>query len=130
MNNKHNNKHENSGASHGNGAPKENADNDILGSNVILSAAEYDALKKKADERDEAYDKMLKALADFDNFRKRNEKDKGEYIKFDNEGLILELVGILDNFERGIKYAEQKKDFDLMHQGVGMIIKQLYGLLS
>ena len=53
-----------------------------------------------------------------------------EFVRFANEGLILELLGILDNFERGIKSAEHKKDYELLHQGVDMISKQLHSLLE
>ena len=75
-------------------------------------------------------DKYMRLHAEFDNYRKRSSKEKIEFVKFANEGLILELLGILDNFERGIKSAEQKKDFDLLHQGVDMISKQLHALLE
>lgn len=122
----HNKNHKNIHPEHS--EHKEDA-NGALGE-VLLAKSEYEALVKKSQERDEYHNKMLKAMADFDNFKKRLEKDKIEYVKFANEGLILEFLGILDNFERGIKFAEQKKDFDLMHQGVEMIIKQLYGILG
>jgi len=89
-----------------------------------------EVLLKKQKEYDELWDKYLRLQADFDNFKKRSYKEKSEFIKFANEGLILELVNILDNFERGIKAGEQKKDFDLLHQGVDMISRQLHSLLE
>ncbi|MDD5634548.1 MAG: nucleotide exchange factor GrpE [Candidatus Omnitrophica bacterium] len=95
-----------------------------------LSAKEIEELKKKAGERDEYYDNWLRGRAECDNMRKRLEKEKFEHIKYANEDLILELIEILDNFERGIKSAEQKKDFTLLHQGVEMISKQLHKLLE
>lgn len=79
---------------------------------------------------EELWDRFLRLQAEFDNYRKRSFKEKSEFIKFANEGLIMELLGILDNFERGIQYAEKKKDFDLLHQGVDMISKQLHTLLE
>ena len=78
----------------------------------------------------ELSDKYLRLQAEFDNFKKRSYKEKIQFVKFANEGLILELLEILDNFERGIKAAELKKDFDLLHQGVDMISKQLHSLLE
>ena len=89
-----------------------------------------EVLLEKQKEYDELWDKYLRLQADFDNFKKRSYKEKSEFIKFANEGLILELVSILDNFERGIKAVEQKKDFDLLHQGVDMISRQLHSLLE
>ena len=76
------------------------------------------------------WDKYVRLQAEFDNYRKRSFKEKADFIKFANEGLIIELLSILDNFERGIKSAEQKKDYGLLHQGVDMILKQLHSLLE
>jgi molecular chaperone GrpE len=97
---------------------------------VELSEKEYEELKKKAEEAGAHQDKWLRAHADFENMRKRMEKDKVEFAKYANEDMIVELLGIVDNFERGLKAAEQKKDFDLLHQGVDMILKQLHQLLE
>lgn len=79
---------------------------------------------------DELWDRYVRLQAEFDNYRKRSFREKTEFVKFANEGLIIELLGILDNFERGIRSAEQKKDYDLLHQGVDMISKQLHSLLE
>ena len=79
---------------------------------------------------EELWDKYVRLGAEFDNYKKRSFKERGDFVKFANEGLITELLGILDNFERGIKSAEQKKDYDLLHQGVDMISKQLHSLLE
>ncbi|MCF7907482.1 MAG: nucleotide exchange factor GrpE [Candidatus Omnitrophica bacterium] len=89
-----------------------------------------EALEKIQKECDELRDRYLRLQAEFDNYRKRSLKERGDFVKFANEGLIVELLGILDNFERGIKAADLKKDFDLLHQGVDMISKQLHGLLE
>ncbi|MBN3040422.1 MAG: nucleotide exchange factor GrpE [Candidatus Omnitrophica bacterium] len=86
--------------------------------------------KKTEDDYRQLWDKYLRLQADFDNYRKRSFKERAEFIKFANEGLIMELLNILDNFERGVKAADQKKDFDLLHQGVDMISKQLHSLLQ
>ncbi len=86
-------------------------------------------VKEKQDYK-ELWDKYTRLGAEFDNYKKRSFKEKADFVKFANEGLIVELLGILDNFERGIKSAEQKKDYDLLHQGVDMISKQLHSLLE
>jgi len=78
----------------------------------------------------ELWDKYVRLGAEFDNYKKRSFKEKIDFMKFANEGLIVELLSILDNFERGIKSVETKKDYDLLHQGVDMISKQLHSLLE
>jgi len=92
--------------------------------------AELNVLREELTAKDDSYDKFLRLQAEFDNFKKRTVRERVEFIKFANEELMLELVGILDDFERGIKSAEQKKDFELLHQGVDMISKQLHRLLE
>jgi molecular chaperone GrpE len=91
---------------------------------------EDSAENKEEQDYGQLWDKYVRLQAEFDNYRKRSFKEKAEFIKFANEGLILELLEILDNFERGIKSAELKKDFDLLHQGVDMISRQLHALLE
>ncbi len=79
---------------------------------------------------DELWDRYVHLQADFDNYRKRSFKERIEFVKYANEGLIMELLSILDNFELGIKAAEQEHDFQMLHQGVDMISKQLHTLLE
>jgi molecular chaperone GrpE len=92
--------------------------------------AELKVLRDELAKKDDNQDKLLRLQAEFDNFRKRSIKERQEFIKYANEGLIIELVGMLDNFERSIKAADQKQDFRLLHQGVDMISKQLHKLLE
>jgi molecular chaperone GrpE len=91
---------------------------------------EPESEKAKQNDYDALLDRYARLQADFDNYRKRSQREQMEFIKFANEGLILELLGILDNFDRGIKAADQKKDFALLHQGVDMISRQLHALLE
>lgn len=97
-----------------------------------MKKKDKDKVKDVKEEQDYAalWDKYIRLQAEFDNYKKRSFKEKVDFVKFANEGLIMELLSILDNFERGIKSAEQKKDYDLLHQGVDMISKQLHSLLE
>jgi molecular chaperone GrpE len=97
---------------------------------INVLEAELKVLRDELAKKDDNQDKLLRLQAEFDNFRKRSIKERQEFIKYANEGLIIELVGMLDNFERSIKAADQKQDFKLLHQGVDMISKQLHKLLE
>jgi len=68
-------------------------------------------------------DKYLRALAELDNYRKRARKEKEEIIERANERLMLELIPILDNFERGIEAAKNSKEFDSFYKGIELIYK-------
>ena len=107
--------------------PQENGDENIEKDPFL---PKEDNAPDKSKEYEELWESYLRLQADFDNYKKRSYKEKIEFIKFANEGLIIELLDILDNFERGIRSAEAKKDFDLLHQGVDMISKQLHSLLE
>jgi molecular chaperone GrpE len=92
--------------------------------------AELKVLRDELAKKDDCHDRLLRLQAEFDNFRKRSIRERQEFIKYANEGLILELVGMLDNFQRSIKSADLKQDFKLLHSGVDMISRQLHKLLE
>ncbi|MDR1901913.1 MAG: nucleotide exchange factor GrpE [Treponema sp.] len=77
----------------------------------------------------EASDQYLRKAAEFENFRKRMNREKQEAIEFANQNLLLDLIPIMDDFERAIKAAEgcQKgpADFDTFLEGITMIEKRL-----
>lgn len=97
---------------------------------VIMSAEEYKALKAKADERDAFNDKYVRAHAEFENIRKRLEKDKADFIKYANESFVLEFLPIVDNLEMAEKYIKEAKDFKAVRDGVDMIQLQIQTFLK
>ncbi len=72
-------------------------------------------------------DRYLRTLADFENFRKRSEREKADFFKYALAGLLRELLPVLDNFDRSLDHAEQGDDF---HRGVLLIYKQLFDVLT
>lgn len=103
----------------------------ILGKKrVLLTWEEFDALKEKAAKSEEHYDRLLRLQADFDNFKKRLEKEKIEFIKFANEEIIVEILRMLDDFERAVEAGKKKHDFDILYKGVEMIWKDMKDFLE
>ena len=78
----------------------------------------------------ETTDQLLRKAADFENFRKRMNQEKQNAIEFANQSLLLDIVSIIDDFERAIQSAESSKDFTLLLDGVKMIEKQLVSQLE
>ena len=78
---------------------------------VVVPKQEYEALKARADEVAGLEDKFLRAHAEFENARKRLEKDKADFIKYANEGFILDLLPIIDSLEIAEKHIKEAKDF-------------------
>lgn len=98
---------------------------------ITLAQVEYQKLKENADKAQEYWDKLLRLQADFENMRKRQEKEKQDFVKFANEGLILELLNILDDLERAVGLAESKhEDLPAFLKGVEMILAHLYETLK
>jgi len=89
-----------------------------------------DAAAAPADAADEArklQDRYLRTLADFENYRKRADREKNEFFRYATAGLIKDLLPVLDNFDRALDHAEEGDDF---HKGVLLIYKQLFDVLQ
>lgn len=98
---------------------------------ITLSESEYFKLKEEADKAKEYWDRILRQQADFDNLRKRLEREKQDFVKFANEGLISELLNVLDDLERTVELAQTKhQDLSAFLKGVEMILAHLYELLK
>jgi len=98
---------------------------------LTIKESEYLALKAQADIAAVLSDKVLRLQADFDNTRKRLEREKQDFVKFANEGIILELLNILDDLERSVSLAEtHKQDLSVFLKGVEMILAHLYEMLK
>ena len=98
---------------------------------VTLKEPEYLKLKEDAGKAKEYWDRLLRLQADFDNTRKRLDKENQDFVKFANEGIILELLNILDDLERTVELAESKhQDLSSFLKGVEMILAHLYEMLK
>ncbi len=93
-----------------------------------------DDLRKEIEEKEktkEEYLDYLKRLqADFDNYRKRIEKEKREIIQLANQELIEKFLHVLDNLERAEDAAKKTKDIEALIQGIDAIIKQFKKILE
>jgi len=70
-------------------------------------------------------DQYLRKAADFENFRKRMIREKQEITDFANQNLLLDLLPVIDDFERAMRSAENSKDFASFYEGIVMIEKRL-----
>ena len=79
----------------------------------------------------EANEKYLRTYADFDNYRKRMQRDMAEFRKYANEQLVLELLTVVDNLGLALKHAtEAGEAVQGMQQGVELVYKQLRDMLE
>ena len=75
-------------------------------------------------------DRLLRKQADFENFRKRMLREREDASRYANATLLGDLIGLIDDFERAIRSAEESKDFGTFLQGISMIEKQFIELLE
>lgn len=72
-------------------------------------------------------DRYLRAVADFENYRKRADREKEDFRKYALQNLLRDLLPVLDNFDRALDHAAEGDDF---HKGVLLIYKQLWDVLQ
>ena len=98
---------------------------------VTLKEPEYLKLKEEADKAKEYWDRLLRLQAEFENTRKRLDREKQGFIKFANEGIILELLNILDDLGRTVELAQSKhQDLSAFLKGIEMVLAHLYEMLK
>ena len=87
--------------------------------------------KDKKDEKiEELTDKVIRQMAEFDNFRKRTEKEKSQMYEIGAKDIIEKILPVIDNFERGLGVVPEDKKNDSFVQGMEMIYKQLMTTLE
>ena len=87
-------------------------------------------IRELTDENSYLKDQLLRKTADFENFRKRMLREKEDGIRYANSALLVDIVPIIDDFERAIQAAAETEDFHSFHKGVAMIEKQLVSILE
>lgn len=96
----------------------------------LLQEKELEELKKKASERDEYHDKWLKVHAEYENTRRRLEKEKTDHIKFANEDIISRLFPIMDNFDMAFAAMEKAEDKAAVMEGIKLVQKEFHRVLE
>jgi molecular chaperone GrpE len=95
---------------------------------VAGESADEDKVAKLQGELDHVRDVYLRKLAEFDNFRKRVEREREESRRLGAEDFIRDLLPVIDNFERALQHT--KDESGAFRQGVEMIAKQLGDTLA
>ncbi|MBI4462069.1 MAG: nucleotide exchange factor GrpE [Acidobacteria bacterium] len=85
--------------------------------------------KKLQAERDALYDQLLRRQADFENYKKRMERDQQEFRERAEADLVLNLLPVLDAFERALNAAESAQPEEY-RKGIELIYKQLLDTLA
>jgi molecular chaperone GrpE len=88
-----------------------------------------DELAQARGERDDYYDRLLRQAAEFDNYRKRTERERREMARYAAGDVLEALLPVVDDFERALQ-VEAGPDAAAYREGVELIYKQLQDLLA
>ncbi|MDY3239165.1 MAG: nucleotide exchange factor GrpE [Anaerovoracaceae bacterium] len=112
----------------GAGESAKSADPEKVETSESGEEAKEDAEKKESTAEEEALNvKYMRLMADFQNFKRRTEKEKSDIYAFANEKIISELLNVIDNFERALLHGAEGDSFA---EGMNLIFKQLQGVLE
>ena len=98
------------------------------------SETELDVAKKALTDLQTKYDHLndtyLRSLAEYDNFRKRSRLEKTELIKNGGESVLVNMLTIVDDIERGVAAAKDTKDIEALKTGMELINSKLQSFLK
>lgn len=89
--------------------------------------SEVEELKRQLEEKQ---DRLLRALAEMDNMRRRMQREREEYTRYATEALIREIIPVLDNLDRALDAARSASDAAKIVEGVELIQRELLRVLE
>ena len=108
-----------------------NSDDSLSGSTHLNEpVAEESLLEKTKEELKDAKDKYLRLAAEFDNFKRRNAKERIELIQTAGKDVISEMLEVLDDWDRAQQQMEAAADSEQTKEGVSLIFNKLKSKLQ
>lgn len=110
---------------------QENGNNEHVVDDVNAEVKEEANKEQTPDEKyAELNDRFIRLYAEFDNFRKRTNKEKVDLISNANEGVLKDLLPVMDDFERAILNNENATDIDVVKEGFHLIFNKFRSTLE
>jgi molecular chaperone GrpE len=113
--------------------PPDNDEESVAAGEKPLTSVEklVQALEQRSKEAAEANDKYLRTYADFENYRKRMQRDLADFRKYANEQMGLELLSVVDHLALALKHAAETEETSAgLRQGVELVYKQFLDILE
>lgn len=140
-NKKENNKAENSNEAVTNeevtGTQEEQKNTENLSENAETPTAETSDEKQLQDAENDCLnqlkdfqDRYVRLMAEFDNFRKRTLKERTELIKTAGEDILVNILPVVDDFERGLQVIDKSEDLESVKQGIHLIYNKFREFLN
>jgi molecular chaperone GrpE len=81
-------------------------------------------------EKDELYQKLLRVQAEYDNYRKRTQRERAADLQYKSQTLVTELLPVVDNFERALQVESTDGEAKPFIEGIEMVYRQLIAALK
>ena len=102
--------------------------------NVPKERKSFFKKKEKKDKKDEKIEelnvRLIRQMAEFDNFRKRTEKEKAQMFEIGAKDIVEKILPVVDNFERGLATVPEAEKESAFVQGIELVYKQLMKALE
>lgn len=106
------------------------ANNDNMAEATHTAENEANETQKLQAEIEELNKKYLYLMSEFENYKRRTSKERLELFKTASKDLIVELLPVLDDFERGLEVMEKAQDVAAVKQGVDLVYHKFKGVLT
>jgi molecular chaperone GrpE len=93
-------------------------------------AEEVDPIVELQKQLEETKDKYIRLSAEFDNYRKRTQREKMDLLKYGSEDVLKGVIRLVDDLDRAIKHSETATDVEAMKQGLVLIYGKFYEFLK
>ena len=110
--------------------PTEETEGSEEGSGFMKKFGRKNKKDKKDEKIEELTDRLTRQMAEFDNFRKRTEKEKSQMYEIGAKDIIEKILQVVDNFERGIAAVPEEEKSNPFAEGMEKIYKQLMTTLE
>lgn len=108
-----------------------NSDESLSGTSHLNEAVEEESeMEKLKEELEESKDKLLRKIAEFENFKKRNAKERLELIQTAGKEVITDMLDVLDDCDRAQKQLETSNDTASIKEGVMLVFNKLRNKLQ
>jgi len=87
-------------------------------------------LENKSKELKELKEKHLRTLAEWDNYRKRMEKELEDYRNYARVDFFMKIIPVLESFDRALQHDDTNQDFEKFYKGIEIIYRQLQSALA
>lgn len=107
-----------------------NADADVPGNTHLSNPEGEDVMQKLQAEVEEQKDKYLRLVAEFDNFKRRNAKEKNDLVQTAGKDVIVALLEVLDDCDRAEKQLNDTENIAAQKEGVQLVFNKLRNTLQ